>query len=59
MRVEVKHPRYVTIHRASNDLTEHQEWEMLRIGENFDDLLELVPDESYGWLEATKSNLEQ
>ncbi len=32
---------------------------MLRIGENFDDLLELVPDESYGWLEATKSNLEQ
>ena len=46
MRIKVKHPRYVAIHRALNDLTEHHVWEMLRLGESFDDLTELVPDES-------------
>ena len=46
MRVKVKHPRYVAIHRAWNGLTEHHVWEMLRLGESFDDLMELVPDES-------------
>ncbi len=59
MRVEVKHPRYVAIHRASNDLTEHQVWEILRLSDSVDEQLELVPDESYGWLDAAKSNLEQ
>ncbi len=46
MRVKVRHPRYVAIHRALNGLTEHHVWEMLRLGESFDDLMELVPDES-------------
>lgn len=32
---------------------------MLRLSDSVDEQLELVPDESYGWLEATKSILEQ
>jgi RNA ligase len=59
MRVKVKHPRYVAIHRALNGLNEHRVWEMLRKGTSFDELLEIVPDESYKWLDATKSALEQ
>ncbi len=58
MRVKVKHPRYVEIHRALNGLTDHRVWEMLRLGQGFDDLMEIVPDESYRWLDTTKSALE-
>lgn len=55
MRVKVKHPRYVAIHRALSGLNEHRVWEMLRDGVPFDDLYEVLPDESYEWLKYTES----
>jgi RNA ligase len=58
LRVKIKHPRYVEIHRALNGLNEHRVWEMLKQGEKFDEMLAIVPDESYRWIDTTKSDLE-
>lgn len=57
LRVKIKHPRYVQIHRALNGLNEHRVWEMLSGGTSLTELYEILPDESYDWLKDVEQRL--
>ena len=52
-RVKVKHPRYVQLHKILSGLTEHRIWEVLSTGGNLDEILAIVPDETYEWIVET------
>lgn len=56
-RVKVKHPRYVQLHKLLSGLTEHRVWEILSSGSTIDDILEIVPDETYQWLRDVEATL--
>ncbi len=58
-RVKVKHPRYVQLHKILSGLTEHRIWEILSNGGSLDEILAIVPDETYEWITDVNADLIQ
>ncbi len=56
-RVKVKHPRYVRLHKILSGLTEHRIWEILSSGGTLDEILAIVPDEIYAWIDRVVTDL--
>ena len=51
MRVKVKLDEYVYLHRLLTQLTPKSIWDLLRQNKPLDELLEIVPDETYDWVQ--------
>lgn len=58
LRMKYKFSEYKRLHRILTGISKRNIWEMLKNGENFDALLENVPDEFYDWVKQTKSEIE-
>lgn len=58
-RVKVKHPRYVQLHKILSGLTEHRIWEILSNSGSLDEILAIVPDETYEWIKDVTDELER
>jgi len=56
-RLKVKHPEYVRLHRIITGINSKRVWEVLANGGDFTDVLDRVPDEFYGWVKGTISDL--
>ena len=52
-RAKVKFPEYVRLHKLLTGVNARTIWELRMNGQPLDDLLELVPDEFYQWVETT------
>ena len=59
LRLKYKFSEYVRLHKILTNVTNLTIWEYLRKGKDFEELLEKVPDEFFGWLQTTKSKIEQ
>lgn len=57
LRMKIKFPEYVRLHKLITGVSEIAIWEHLREGNGLEDLLEKVPDEFYKWVETTQKNL--
>ena len=57
LRLKVKHPEYVRVHRLVSYATPKHVWEYLKEGRNPLENLEGIPDEVYGTIEATTVGL--
>lgn len=57
-RVKLKFEEYKRLHKILTGINERSIWDMLRSGGDFNELLELVPDEFHGWVEKTRNDLE-
>jgi T4 RnlA family RNA ligase len=58
-RLKYKLTEYVRLHRIITQVSSKEIWECLSQGQDLDHLLELVPDEFYHWVKATKADLEE
>ncbi len=58
LRVKLKFDEYVRLHRIVTGLNSKSIWDLLRRGENLEELLEFVPDEFYDWAEQIKNGFE-
>jgi RNA ligase len=58
MRVKLKHPEYVRLHRVMTDVSERRIWECLAEGEDLNAYLEDVPDEFYRQVSGTRDKLQ-
>lgn len=58
LRYKVKFKEYVRIHRIITNVSNISIWEYLKTGQDFEPLLDRVPDEFYGWVKQTKQELE-
>lgn len=58
VRLKVKHPRYVELHRIVTGLSTRTVWEALA-NDDFDQLLEAAPDEFHPWVRNVESGLRQ
>jgi len=58
LRVKIKAEEYVRLHRLITGVSNKSIWDLLRHGENIDELLDRVPDEFYDWVEQTKRDFE-
>jgi RNA ligase len=58
-RLKVKHPEYVRLHRIITGINTKRIWEVLSDGGDFTDVIDRVPDEFYGWVKGTISDLRQ
>lgn len=56
-RVKVKFKEYVRLHGILTNVSNITIWEHLMNGYNFDELLDMVPDEFYQWVTITANNL--
>ena len=59
IRMKIKFPEYVRLHKIVTGLSEIGIWEMLRDGADFTPFLERVPDEFMDWLNKIKNDLEE
>jgi len=59
VRMKIKFPEYVRLHKIITGVSEIGIWEILRDGGDFKPLLEKVPDEFFKWVEETKGMLEE
>lgn len=57
VRLKVKFPEYVRLHRIVTGVSEIAIWEMLRDEKDFSELLEKVPDEFHAWFEQVVARL--
>lgn len=57
-RLKVKFQEYVRLHRILTQVSTKTIWQNLSEGNDFDEILNRVPDEFYNWVKETKSNLE-
>ena len=57
LRLKLKFAEYVRLHRLLTQCTARTIWELLRNAQPFDELLERVPDEFYGWVRRTRGDL--
>src|SRR3990167_2454663 len=57
VRMKIKFPEYVRLHKIVTGISEIGVWEMLRDGSDFAPLMEKVPDEFFNWLEGVKKDL--
>ena len=58
LRVKLKYAEYVRLHRIVTGVSTKTIWEMLKEGQTFDEMLEVVPDEFHEWVVKTKNDLE-
>ena len=58
LRVKLKFEEYVRLHRIVTGLNSKSIWDLLRRGEDLEELLHLVPDEFYDWAEKIKTDFE-
>lgn len=58
LRVKIKGEEYVRLHRLITGFSNKSIWELLANGQNFDELLEKVPDEFFEWVRRVKMDLE-
>lgn len=58
-RLKVKFEEYVRLHRILTNVSSRTIWQNLVDGDNFEEILERVPDEFYNWVKETKNNLEE
>jgi RNA ligase len=58
LRVKVKFPEYVRLHRIITGLSLLEIWEYLSEGKPMDALLEKVPDEVYEWVKQSVTDLQ-
>lgn len=56
IRLKVKHPRYVELHRIVTGLSTRTVWESLATG-TFGELLEAAPDEFHPWIRKVETDL--
>lgn len=56
-RVKIKFEEYCRLHRILTQVSNKTIWEYLSQGRDFDEILDKVPDEFYGWVKNTKENL--
>lgn len=59
LRLKVKFPSYVFLHRILTGIHARHVWEYLRDGQSLAPLLELTPDEFHDWLEKTRYELHE
>lgn len=57
-RYKIKFDEYVRLHRLVTGVNARSIWDLLRYEQDFDDLLDRVPDEFYKWVEDTRGQLE-
>ena len=57
VRVKLKHPDYVRLHRIITGVNARHIWEALRAGQDPTTELDGVPDEIYGWVATTVNDL--
>lgn len=59
IRMKIKFPEYVRLHKIVTGLSEIGIWEMLRDGMSLDDIIKDVPDEFFKWVFKIKDKLKQ
>lgn len=59
VRAKMKLDEYKRLHRLVTQVTTKTIWESLKAGDSFDELLDKVPDEFYGWVKGTIADLNQ
>jgi len=57
IRMKIKFPEYVRLHKIVTGLSEIGIWEMLRDGQDLKPLLEKVPDEFFKWIQNVSTDL--
>lgn len=57
LRMKIKFPEYVRIHKLVTGVSEIAIWEHLRAGNKLDDLVKKVPDEFFNWVRSVQNNL--
>ena len=57
VRMKIKFPEYVRLHRIVTGVNEIAIWEMLRDGKGLDELVEKVPDEFFLWVKNVSTRL--
>lgn len=57
LRLKVKFPEYVRLHKLVTGVSEIAIWETLRDGKTLDEFLEKVPDEFFNWVRGVESRL--
>lgn len=57
VRMKIKFPEYVRLHKIVTGVSEIGIWEHLKDGKDLSDLLEKVPDEFFKWVEDVQFNL--
>lgn len=57
LRLKIKFPEYVRLHKLVTGLSEIAIWEHLRDGNVVDDLLTKVPDEFFKWVQKVENDL--
>lgn len=58
IRLKIKFPEYVRLHKLVTGVSEIAIWEHMRDGKSLDDLLEKVPDEFFNWVRSVQSRLQ-
>ena len=57
VRMKIKFPEYVRLHKLITGVSEIAIWEHLRDGNDLQDVLEKVPDEFFKWVKDVQNNL--
>ncbi len=57
LRVKIKLPEYVRLHRLITGFSSYSIWECLKNSQNIDEILERVPDEFYQWVKDTRNKI--
>lgn len=57
LRLKMKHAEYVRLHRLLTGVSSKSIWELLKNGQDFEELIENVPDEFYDWVKDTADKL--
>jgi RNA ligase len=55
---KIKFADYCVLHKIVTEISNRSIWEFLRDGKDFDEIIEICPDEFNTWLKKTKSALE-
>jgi RNA ligase len=57
VRMKIKFPEYVRLHKLVTGVSEIAIWEHMRDGKSLDDLLNKVPDEFFKWVTSVENRL--
>jgi hypothetical protein len=57
LRVKVKHPEYVRLHKLITGVNARHIWEFLREGDDLEAMLDGIPDELYAWISGIQAEL--
>lgn len=57
MRIKLKCAEYKRLHKLITGINSRHIWERLAAGQSFDDVLAVVPDEFYGWVQKQRSGM--